>query len=248
MNKKMYLSIIVILLVVFVPIIIYLTIYKKATSTYLIFPDNDVYIVENGKLVKVDYDIKENLDVIFTTDEEQKDLTFTYKSNQVIFYEDGEPIITPDGFLLAHSKKNNVNLEEYKIEDINAKNLPKFSDILEKNDIIGYDYLSISSELSIDINNDGIEEKVYFVSNLFEELKYDKVFSFVYYIENDDIVYLQEDVAKSSNAYDLCLPNLNSIININGKKIMSITCEYFSEKGIKVKLYDYHNNKFNLIN
>lgn len=247
MNKKVYIIIIVLIVIMFIPILLYVTFYKTNNSTYLILPGNEIYTLESGKLNKVNDEIKKPLDIVFISDEEKK-LTFTYKSNQILFYEDDEPIIIPDSFKVAYSNKKNLNLVDYKIENINSENLPKFSDILKKHDIIGYDYLTTSEKLSYDFDNDGKNEELYFVSNLFEELKYDKVFSFVYYIKDDEIIYLQEDVIESENAYDICVSDINSIIDISGNKIMTITCEYFSEIGDENNIYNYQKSKFNQLN
>ena len=62
------------------------------------------------------------------------------------------------------------------------------------------------------------------------------------------MIYLQEDVIESENAYDICVSDINSIIDISGNKIMTITCEYFSEIGDENNIYNYQKSKFNQLN
>ena len=245
-NKKTYISLIVIF-IIFIGIVYLINNYQKMNKKYLILSDNEIYSFENDKLKKVTKDIEKQLNITSISDSTEY-LTFTYKNNYLLFYEDGEPINIPSNFHFAYSSKLNIEVQDYKYIDVSEENLEKFDEILKNHDIIGYTYLNISKKLSYDFDSDGIKEDIYFVTNLFDEDEYDKVFSFVYYIKDDQIIYLQEDVTNIENAYDLCLSDANDIFSLNNQKYMIITCRYFSNKGVENKMYQYKKGNFNLMN
>ena len=126
--------------------------------------------------------------------------------------------------------------------EMNQEEIKQIDTILEEHGIIGYENLNVKKKISLTENNQ--TNDIYIVSNLFDESKYDKVFSFAYYFSNNQIHYLIEKVDSVDNAYDLCIPSISSYINFNHSQQSKIvlSCEYFSDIGTDNKIYQLNNH------
>jgi len=148
----------------------------------------------------------------------------TYKSTK-------DKKIIYDGSLL---KKANINEEDLK----------KVKNVL-KSENIEYTYnLSYKKKVTLDVDGDSKEETIYAISNVFTSEPNQK-FSIVF-IDNDGIEVLYKDVKKPSKMYEMCMPKVKFIIDIDKDlKYEIITeCTYFSVMGSCDSLYKIKNNSY----
>jgi len=247
-DKKIYIILISIYVVIALIAVIFIGVNNKQKG-YIILPGYDLYYKNKNTIKSYNKKIDELKDIITITDIETKKLKFK-NEEQLEIYENNEITDIRQNLIMAYSSNLNFDIANYSKETLNDEDIKILNQILEEHDIIGYENLNTNEKISFDYDQNGIEETIYFVSNLFEETVYDKVFAFVYYIENNEIKYLSEQVTDILKIYDLCVPRMNSIVDLDEDKKYEfiISCEYFSNKGIQNSIYKKQNNLFELIN
>ena len=221
-----------ILLTVLVVLLI-LVLNEKNSLKVVIMPGNNVFMVSNDELVQYHKDIKNKTKIKVNGD--NRNLTFTYIKGEVKFYSGKEETIVNEEFGYAYTKGVNAKSLSYDTSNFSNEDIAELNKILKNHNISGYDNLSAQK---VKYNN----YTLYFVTNLFEEYTYDKVFTFVYYFNKDsDIIYLVEKVESTELIYNLCNPSVNSILNINNKINLVIKCDYYSEMGSDIYFYKFDN-------
>lgn len=243
MNDKKYLKIIIPIFL-FALFLLLFVVNNKNQKNFIIFPDNNIYLLQNNKVIKYNDEVKKKTSVTLISDDETKKLTFTYINGIVDFYENNKHIDIED-YKYAYTKKVNIIDYNYNEDELDNSDLEIVQQVLNNHNIDGYDNLTTSK---IKLNDNNNEYTLYFISNLFEEYNHSKVFSFVYYIKNNDIIYLVENVSDVEKIYDICLPNMNSFVKINDNYNLFIDCNYYSEMGNDNIWYQVKNNKLNKIN
>lgn len=140
----------------------------------------------------------------------------------------------------------NANYLETNISDY--KNIEK---ILIDNEIeYNIPDLPIKNKLVLDMNNDNINETIYFISNTFDDTTNKKAFSLIALVDNtNNITYIHREVVGINNIYDICMPYFNSVIDVEEDKNLEIitSCAYYSNIGTKNYLFNYKNNNYNLL-
>lgn len=231
-NTVIFFGIILIVLVVILGFVIA----DRNSLKLIILPDNNVYLIKNDTFIKYNKDIKNKTKVTLLNGDK---LSFTYIKGEVKFYNEKKEVEIEDNYKFAYTKKVNIENVKFDTDDLNLNELDNVKTILSNHGIDGYDNLSTTK---ITYNN----KTLYFVTNLFEEYTYDKVFSFLYYFnEESDIIYLIEQVDSTENIYDLCIPSMNSIVKVDGKSNLIIDCSYYSEIGTKNYIYNENLVKVN---
>lgn len=217
----------------------------KGSTGYLILAEDSIYYKSNHKWKRYYKDISNPIPFTILTNSGLKTLEIATTKGKLEYYQNKSQINLEENFLFAYSKELNLQLKDYNLEPITALEIQKLDDILKDHDIIGYEYLS-SNRLSYDFNRDGINETIYFVTNLFLETTYDKVFSFAYYIKNNQIVYLYEQVGSLDKVYDLCIPTVKLIADLddNQNDELVLDCDYFDNIGVNHSFYQFENNEF----
>jgi len=153
-----------------------------------------------------------------------------------------------DGRILGingNIKYDVINFTEESFDNIGTNSLKK---ILDDNEIDYPKEFTYAKKSTLDIDGDEKDETIYTVSNAFTyESGLNKKFSIVF-IENNDIDILYEDYVSSKDQYDLCVPKINSIIDINkdSKYEIILECNYFSVMGTCTSLYEPENGKYKL--
>ena len=236
-NNKIYIYLIIFNAILFIGLGIYFGITNNSSS-FIILSDMNVYTIKNNKLVRYEKNISKKIN-INVKEEDLRNLSFTYIDGKLTFYDDSEEVELKDYFEYAYTNDIDIKSIDIDEQDIDYDEYATMNKILHDHDINGYTELTLSKKINVE------GKTLYFISNLFEEFDYDKVFSFVYYIENDEVKYLIENVASNEDAYDICVPKFNSSININNQEVLIIDCRYFSEIGIDTFVYDNNLEKIN---
>lgn len=242
-QKKSYLVLIGIFLTIFVLLLVYYISFFQKNQGYIILPGNQVFFKNHDKITLVDTDFKkDNYEkVIVVTENKTQKLEFRVTDGKAEFYKENKKIDIEDNLIIAYSPNLDLEIKNSTKEELNQEEMKEVDAILKEHGIIGYENLNVSQKVKI---NDKI---FYIISNLFDETKYDKVFSFAYYYENNKLHYLVEDVDSIDNTYNLCIPRINSLIKFNhGNEKLILSCEYFSDIGIENTIYELTNNIWNL--
>lgn len=245
MNKKYKIYFILIIIFFFLAtfLIYQFKVIDERENGYILLPGNNIIYKHKDKLEIYKGEITKPIKIKVVTYSNTIITSFTYVNKKITFYNNKKETELNEEMIYGYSKNLKLEKIDYSKESLNQSDLEKVNQILLENGIIGYEYLNTSEKVSFDFNNDGANETIYFVSNLFDETIYDKVFSLVFMINNNEINYLIKQVDNKINSYNLCVPSLNSIYNINGNKTI-ITCDYFDDIGSDIYLYD---DQFNLI-
>lgn len=158
---------------------------------------------------------------------------------------------------LIDDDKNKVNLDfanklgissdfKYNVKSFNKKNNgidSYISDVLSKYDIITTN-LTVNNIISIDIDNDSVEEQIYTISNAFSEDDNTKAFGFIFLVDNNKINIIYEKVYEDNSLDNVCKPYVSNILELDNKNYLMINCSYYSNLGKDVILYRYKNEKF----
>ena len=228
-NLVIFFGIILAILVVLLGIVVN----DRNSVKVIVMPGNNVFTPTKQGLVKYNKEITKKIKIKVIDD--NRNLTFTYINGEVKFYSGKKEVEVKDDFRYAYTKGIDVKSINSEISDFSPEDINKLNVILKNHGIEGYDNLSANK---ITYNN----QTVYFVTNLFEEYTYDKVFAFVYYFNEDsDIIYLVEKVESTDKIYDVCSPNFNSIIDVNNNVDIVINCDYYSEIGSEIYFYKVNN-------
>lgn len=247
MNKKYYIYFVLMGIFLFVSIfLVYeVNIKEKKDKGYLILPGNLIYYKDNDQLKRYTKSISKQNDINIITNYGIEKATFIYQNNQIKFYQNKEEIDFDEQLMYAYSSGLDLETIDFNIQELNTSDIQKIDSILKENDIMGYENLNEAEKITFDFDEDGINEEVYFISNLFDETTYNKVFSFVFMIQNDKVSYLLKKIDITDNAYNLCIPTPNAILKIDNYKLV-VRCDYFSEMGSDSYLYE-KNATFELV-
>lgn len=242
-QKKAYFVLIGISIVILLFLLGYYYFGVQKNNGYIIFPGGQVFYKKgnNMTLVEKNFQSDQYANIIVVVDNQQMHLKFTISDGKVEFYNNKEKIDLEE-FTIAYSPKLDIKLKNYSETEMNQEEIKQIDTILEEHGIIGYENLNVKKKVSLTENNQ--TNDIYIVSNLFDESKYDKVFSFAYYFSNNQIHYLIEKVDSVDNAYDLCIPSISSYINFNHSQQSKVvlSCEYFSDIGTDNKIYQLNNH------
>lgn len=242
-QKKSYFVLIGVFLTTFLLLLIYYIIFFQKSQGYIILPGNQVFYKNQDKITVIEKDFSKNKfeKVIVITENETQKLEFRITDGKAEFYKENKKIDLEENLVIAYSPNMNLEVESSTKEELNQEEIKEVDAILKEHGIIGYENLNVSQKVKINNNI------FYIISNLFDETKYDKVFSFVYYYENNKIHYLVEDVDSTDNTYNLCIPHINSLVRFNhGNDKIILSCEYFSDIGTENTIYELTNNIWSL--
>ena len=221
-------SIFIIVLIILVFVIVNMN--KK---NFILFPDNNIYLLRGNKVVKYTGNIEKEVPIMLMNDGLEK-LTFKYNDKKITFYKDNA--IYETNFKYAYTSNVDITENQYQKQELDNNDLIILKKVLTDHNISGYDELYINYKVNIN----GMT--IYFISNLYEELGHDKVFSFVYYLDNNEIKYLIDQTKPTDEALDLCRPSFNSYLNINNADNFVIDCMYYSNNGSDNFIYKFVNN------
>lgn len=220
---------------------------QKVATTILLNP-NTVFEYSNKRWIKVndsyinDYNWKE-FDVFLDSE---------YKGKQLVWLD--------DQWYIFDKNKNAINYTEKFIGvkanyEIKVKDFEVISDaqsdyayeLLSKYNLPASSELTVNDKVVVDIDNDGEDEEIYLISNTFPmDTEPDTIFSSVFMIKNNQKYIIYED-SENGNAYNGCLPYINSILdadNDNNYEIV-LTCSRYSAQEPINTLYKFYKTKFN---
>lgn len=143
--------------------------------------------------------------------------------------------------------------KKYEVVDFNEDNFDTTGDnllrsILEEKKADYPKELTYAKKVTLDIDGDHAEETIYTVSNAFTyETDVNKKFSLIF-MSDSKMQVLYQSYVNIGDQYDLCVPKLNSIIDINkdSRYELIFECNYFSELGSCSMLYELKDGTYKL--
>lgn len=233
-EKKIHKTIIIgVIVYVIIMLIIFLPGYirNKKDKLYILSGDFIKIKYENGKWQNIhdskDYKLKE-FEIYESGEYKGKyKLLFT---NKYHLYDTNGKNISYDGQIFGFTgtlKLQIINIPSSEITDNDRFIINK---ALSKIGIDNFNNLNLFQTLTLDVDNDGINENIYAASNYYVEEELNKVFSVVFIEKNGNIEILKEKVISSDKVYEEPSYEINRVIDIKEDKKYEIMIEqsYFS--------------------
>lgn len=149
-----------------------------------------------------------------------------------------------NGKLLAVTSGISVNLMNYNIQNVNIDDMLEIDMILNSN--ILQEDLTINEKLILDLDKNGINDKIINVSNLDAENQ-NIYFNLTYINLNNNLKILNKNIVEIENRLIEPVYNLEYVLNINNSEYDSIILRkgYFSNNGDTQRiLYEYNNENY----
>lgn len=247
MEKRKNLILVLCLLIIAVVIMGFFVTTKKELKI-IIDPDG-IFTYSNrnwkseknrSKFNKKDYDIYLN-----GVNKGKFDAKFDKKENIYVFTNQKNKKGTISDSFLAIKGKINYDVKKIATTEFDSSDKVIVDSILKENGIT-YDYknIPVQGKLNIDLNNDSKIERIYFLSNTFDDLTNPKAFSIIALIDNNGkIYYIHREIVNKANIYDICMPYIHDVIDVekNGNLEVIASCSYYSSIGTKHYIFTYDN-------
>lgn len=222
---------------------------QKVQTTILLNPDT-IFEYNNKNWIKVnsghisDYNWKE-FDVF---------LDSTYKGKKLVWHDDQWYIFEKNKSAINYTEnfigiKANYEINVYKFEVENDTSKDYAYELLSDYNLPLSSELTVNDKINVDLDNDGEEEEIYMISNAFPiESEPDTIFSNVFMIKNKQKYSILEQ-HEQGDVYSGCLPNINSIIDVDNDNNYEIvlTCSRFSAQDPINTIYKFDKTKFNKV-
>ncbi len=218
---------------------------NKFQSLYIMLDSGDKWVLKDGHFKDVEDDKEYNWKKfdVYVNNQLLGNYNLLYNNIWYLF-DDNRNSKSYGGSLIAIRGNKKYEVIDFQEEDLNEEDLKKVKNVL-KSENIEYTYnLSYKKKVTLDVDGDSKEETIYAISNVFTSEPNQK-FSIVF-IDNDGIEVLYKDVKKPSKMYEMCMPKVKFIIDIDKDlKYEIITeCTYFSVMGSCDSLYKIKNNSY----
>lgn len=252
-SKKTYIIILIVLIVYF---LVFFFLFGKKNidqekySTTFVIGDSTVWnysgkkwvnITSETSMAKLDW---QKFDVY--VDNQKLGNYYLWHDDKWYAFNDNKEAITITGKMLAYKSNHEIKIQEYKEEEIT--DFSYVHQVLKENNLSTSSILTTSNQSTIDIDNDGIEEKLYLISNVFAlDFVPDTVFSIVFMVKDGEIKYLYKDISKNTG-FNGCKPYINYVLDTNNdnKNEIILSCGKYSDQKTVDMLYKYTEGEFKI--
>lgn len=248
-NNKVYIFLIILLIVFF--FLMYFLVGKKEIEKEneeltILLGDNTVWKYKS----KIWSNIKSDLDYynwkkfqIFL-DGEYKDEYYVWHNDKWYLFDKNKEAINYTENLLALNSNFDVNVKSFESKEILDEN--KIFNYLTSKNISLSAELTVKTQTQLDIDNDGIEESIYILSNAFPmDTVPDTIFAYVY-MEKDGNTYdiFSYEVENDSN--NGVKPYINSVLDVDndGNYEIIVSCAEYSVEKTTNYLFKFDKNAF----
>ena len=170
-----------------------------------------------------------------------------YDDSKWYAFKSDKSAVIMEGDLLAYSSNFDLDIKEFEIKE-NTNNT-YVHQVLAKNELPTSSQMTINSVVKVDIDNDGIEEEIYTISNAFASDFYpDKLFSIAFMVKDEQIYSMYTNIEEASFGNG-CKPYVRAILDINEDKTYEVilTCGKFSIQKQEDMLFKLNKEKFDLL-
>ena len=251
-RKKYYigLGILIIYFIVMLVVFIIPAILKSGIETYILI-DNYEKWQYNGDVWKNITDKSKYNWQKFDIYEDNKyvgNYNALFNETWHFYDDDNKPVKIDSTNMIAIRSNRDYAVADFTEREITSEEMKYVNEILKEKDITTNDFTS-SSVIDYDLDHDLEDEKIFTISNVFTENISDKLFNFVFVVNDEKIMILAETVADFSDMYDNCKMYVSKIVDTNGDdKYEIITgCGYYSDTENCFEMYELDNNEYQKI-
>lgn len=222
---------------------------QKVQTTILLNPDT-IFEYSNKSWVRVnrnylnDYNWKE-FDVFL--DSKYKGKKLVWHDDQWYIFDKNKTAINYTENFLGIKANYDINVKDFEV--ITDDNLDYAYELLSKYNLPSNSELTENDKVVIDIDNDGINEEIYLISNTFPmDTEPDVIFSNVFMVK-DNKKYTILESSEKGDPFSGCLPSINSIIDVDNDNNYEIllTCSKYSAQDPINTLYKFDKTQFNKV-
>ena len=248
-NNKVYIVLIILLIAFFFAMYFLVgkkEIQKQKEELTLLLGEETVWVYQNQNWIdntqnKNDYNWKKFQ--VFLDGKYQDEYYVWHDDKWYIFDDNKQPINYTENIIALRSNFD-VNLKTFTSEEIEKDNI--VFKILKDKGISENVDLTTCTQTKVDIDNDGKNESIYIVSNVFPmDFDPDTIFSLVYMEKDGNIyeIYSKEEKNDYNNGVK---PYINSIIDVDNDGEFEIVISYagYSVEKIENHLYKFINKQF----
>lgn len=252
--KKRY---IVILLIIIIYFTVFFLLYgkdemkKSKLETTIIVNDSTIWQLKNKNWYNIRDDASkkdlnwEKFNIVINNKEIGK-YQVVYDTKWYL-YDDNKNPYSYTGNLLAYQANYKMKVKDFKETPIN--DYTYVNQVLEENSLPTNEELTVSNLITLDFDDDGVDENFYFISNAFPlDETPENIFSIVF-MEKSGVIYKMYNSIEKNKGYNGCKPYINDIIDVNddGKYEIILTCAKYSVETPIDMLYTFTNNDFRII-
>ncbi|MBQ9853645.1 MAG: hypothetical protein IJO57_01260 [Bacilli bacterium] len=197
-------------------LLLYGHISNKTDEFYLLFEDQQIIYFSNNKwntMISKEF-VNSNKFLVYENNKYigKYDIRF---HKQLYLFDNNRESIKISGDFFATCGKNKVDVINFEISTIDSIDDKYLKKIIKKYDlkINNIDDLEINEKILLDFDNDGILEELYFISNMFKMEVEKQGFSFVYYIDDNNINMIFETIVQDGERLDSYSYGISNIID-----------------------------------
>lgn len=251
-NKK---TVIVIISIVLIYLVLAIVLFgwenfiNKFQELYIMLDSGDKWQLKDGKWSDIENEKDYNWKKFDVYIDNQLIGNYSLMYNNRWYLFDDERVSQKyEGKILAIKGNKKYQVIDFLEEDINEEDKEILNDILNDKEITYPESFTYAKKVFINLDDDQKLETIYTISNAFtNDTSVNKKFSLVF-IKDDQTKILYEDKKYADYQYDMCVPKVNSIIDINKDKKYEIIieCNYYSVMGTCNQLYHQKDGNYRL--
>lgn len=254
-NKKRYYIILIILIIFALTMYFVLgkeNIKKSEESTTIIIGNNSIWNYSDRRWLNITNESTINsinwLDYEVHIDNKKIGKYYLwYDGSKWYMFDENRKAVVNDGNLIAYRSNYDIKIKDFQLSEI--KNYYYVNKILKENNINNITEFTATTETTFDLDNDGKNETLYFVSNVFPmETNPDTIFSIVFMVKNNEIYPIYTDIAKN-NSYNGCKPYLSAVLDVDNDNTyeLVVSCGRYSIQKPVDMLYKLTDNGFKIL-
>lgn len=170
-----------------------------------------------------------------------------YNQDKWYIFDQNKKAIQRDGNIIAYRSNYEIKVQDFQMEEI--RNYTPVRQVLSENSLSTSSKYTVSQETSIDIDNDGVKEKFYFVSNAFPiDFEPTNVFTFVFMVKNNQIYPMYSSVEQNQSVNG-CKPYLSGVLDVDNDNTseLVVSCGRYSTSKPIDMLYKLTDEGFKIL-
>lgn len=151
--------------------------------------------------------------------------------------------------MFAYKGLSKLSVIDCSLEELSQSDFDIIAKVLKDKNISGYNELTISDKIIIDYDNDGDNETIYEISNMYAEEERNEFFSTIFIYDNGNYDILEINIVNGDSMFDKNQSIVYAIVDINGDGNYEIIVEnmaFSRPDESKFSLYELKNNKYKL--
>lgn len=256
-NKKVAL-VLIICLVIFT-LILFLTVgisdlRRKREKLYIVVDNDAMWVYKNQKWSTISKNDAKSynwmaFDVYEGNSFSGRDYLM-YTNDKWYIFDNSKKAVIPKEKVLAIGGNLNVSVLDFSMSNFTNEDNIYIKTILNRYGISDNVNFTNKEKISIDFDNDGENESLFVLSNVFPNGFTPSVtYNLIFLRDNNSTYVVYKNISGYNDDYSGCKAYVNNIIDVNNdnKYEILIGCGYYSTKGVYYALYTFLDNKYQLL-